>query len=318
MKEKYKIKKINQYDIFKLKNIINTKKKLLFFNFNKNKNIVIILLLLFFIFILILNKVISFKKNSTLKIVAISYSNEKYQTQLKYNKKSAIEIGKVDEYYEYGPNDIEYEFKQKNKDILSKKRGNGYWLWKPYFILKTLKQKLKDGDYLIYTDACILYKDNSRKLIDFLINKKAEIWLYKLGHFEKHWTKRDAFILMDADNTYYQETFQYNAAMQIYRKSKFTENFLNKYLYYSQDKRIITDEPNTQLLSNLDGFRDHRHDQSILSLLVKKYSQANSGNKNIDIKIINSLKSEMPYIFCHYRRMNFSNYEDLKKNCRDS
>ena len=178
MKEKYKIKKINKYDILKLKNIINNKKKLLIFNFNKNKNIVIILLILFFIFILILNKVISFKKNSTLKIVAISYSNEKYQTQLKYNKKSAIEIGKVDEYYEYGPNDIEYEFKQKNKDILSKKRGNGYWLWKPYFILKTLKQKLKDGDYLIYTDACILYKDNSRKLIDFLITLYENIFLF--------------------------------------------------------------------------------------------------------------------------------------------
>jgi len=41
----------------------------------------------------------------------------------------------VDEYYNYGPNDIDNEFKKKNIEILSQKRGNGYWLWKPYFIL---------------------------------------------------------------------------------------------------------------------------------------------------------------------------------------
>ena len=83
-------------------------------------------------------------------------SNEKYQRQLKLNKKSALEVGKVDIHYSYGPNDIDPDFQKKNKDILSRKRGNGYWLWKSYFINKTLIEKLNEGDYLIYTDACVL------------------------------------------------------------------------------------------------------------------------------------------------------------------
>lgn len=315
-------KNINKFNLTKFKSNILSKK-------NCFRNIKYILIIILFILQFYKNnKIISFginridklnneiiKKNKR-KIVAISYSNEKYQIQLKLNRKSALEIGKVDEYYEYGPNDIDSEFKKKNKDILSRKRGNGYWLWKPYFILKTLKEKLNVGDYLIYTDACILYNNKAELLVDFLINKTAEMWVYKLSFFEQKYTKRDAFILLGADLPFFSKTHQYNAAIQIYKKSIFSEKFLEEYLYYSQDKRIITDDPNTLLFPNIKGFIDNRHDQSILSILTKKYSQANSGKPNMDIKTINSLRSEMPYIFCHYRRMKFINYDDLKKKCR--
>jgi len=37
----------------------------------------------------------------------------------------------------------------------NREKGNGYWLWKRYFILKALKEKLNRDDYLIYTDAGI-------------------------------------------------------------------------------------------------------------------------------------------------------------------
>ena len=116
------------------------------------------------------------------KILAISYANKLYKRQLLLNKKTAIKVGKVDKYYSYGPDDIDPIFKEKNKDILSRKRGNGYWLWKPYFILKTLKEKLVDGDYLIYTDAGILYLDTTYKIINFLKEKNEEMWAIQLDN----------------------------------------------------------------------------------------------------------------------------------------
>ena len=132
------------------------------------------------------------------------------------NKKSAIEIGKVDEYYSYSPKDIDKKFKEKNKDILSQKRGNGYWLWKPYFILKTFKEKLKEGDYLIYTDAGILYLNSTYNIINFMIKKNVEMWGIQMPyHKEKIWTKRDAFILLCLDSPFYSETPQYMAGIQI-------------------------------------------------------------------------------------------------------
>ena len=258
----------------------------------------------------------NYNKSNQKKIIGISYSNNELQTQLKYCKKSALEIGKVDLFYDYGPNDIDIEFKQINYEILFRQNGDGYWLWKPYFILKTLKEKLEDGDYLIYTDATVLYKENVKVLIDFLQKKDEDMWFYKQNYLEKFHSKRDAFILMGADNEYYSETFSYNAAFQIYKKSKFSLKFVTDYLYYARDKRIITNDTNTLSLPNYNGYKNLSHDQTILSLLIKKYNLANSGRANINYTYINNIESEMPFIFCHYKNLSFNNYDNLKSLCK--
>ena len=255
--------------------------------------------------------------NQKYKIVAISYGSEQYDKQLEYNGKSALEIAKVNEFYGYKPKDIDHDFREKNKYILEKGRGNGYWLWKPYFLYKTLKEKLDYGDYLIYSDAAIMYVDLAQKLVDFLKEKKLDMYLHRLPHLERQYTKRDAFILLGVDQPFYAETGQFNAAFQIYRKTKFTEFFLAEYLYYAQDKRIITDDANELGVRNYDDFRDHRHDQSILSLLTKKYGQVNANKTNLDINLIKNYQEVMPTIFCHYRQRGVGSYEDLKEMCKD-
>ena len=255
--------------------------------------------------------------NKKYKIVAISYGSEQYDKQLEYNGKSALEIAKVNEFYGYKPKDIDHEFREKNKYILDKGRGNGYWLWKPYFLYKTLTEKLNYGDYLIYSDAAIMYVDSAKKLVDFLKEKKLDMYLHRLPHLERQYTKRDAFILLGVDQPFYAETGQFNAAFQIYRKTKFTEFFLGEYLYYAQDKRIITDDSNELGVSNYEDFRDHRHDQSILSLLTKKYGQVNANKTNLDINLIKNYQEVMPTIFCHYRQRGVGSYEDLKEMCKD-
>ena len=258
------------------------------------------------------------KNNETVpKIVAISYANELFERELLINKKSALEVGKVDKYYSYGPKDIDPIFQEKNKDILSRKRGNGYWLWKPYIILKTFKEKLVEGDYLIYTDAGILYRDSTYKIINFLKEQNAEMWAIQLDIVEKQYTKRDAFILLGADSPFYTDTNMYMAGIQVYRKSKFTEKFLEELLYYSQDKRIVTDEPNVLGKQNYKEFIENRHDQSVFSLLIKKYGQANSGKTNMNIEPIKKTKIAMPYIFCIYRKIDFKDYNDIKEKCNN-
>ena len=261
----------------------------------------------------------NFPGNSTkkYKIVAISYGNDRYSKQLEFNGKSALEIAKVDEFYGYTPNHIDPEFREKNKYILEKSRGNGYWLWKPYFLYRTLTEKLNYGDYLIYSDAAIMYVDSALKLVNFLNEKNVEMYTHRLPHLERMYTKRDAFILMGVDSPFYAETGQFNAAFQIYRKSTFTEFFLKEYLYYAQDRRIITDDSNEMGEGNYPGFRDHRHDQSILSLLIKKYGQVNANKTNADLEKIKNFKEVMPTIFCHYRQRGVSDYETLKNMCKD-
>ena len=268
-------------------------------------------LLLLFAFLILIKK----KKFKKPKIIAITYGSPAYKRQTYANKKSALEIGKVDEHYIYGPDDIDSEFKEKNKDILNRPRGNGYWLWKSYFIYKTFREKLNEGDYLIYTDAGILFMNSTYQLIDFLKKQKKEMWFYRLDIKERRYTKRDAFVLMDADTPFYSETYQYMAGIQVYKKSKYTEKFLEKLIYFSQDKRIITDDRNTQGLQNYPGFKDNRHDQTVLSLLIKKFGEANSGNPSETPDEINNRHIIAPTIFCIYRRAYFQDFEDLWKKC---
>ena len=255
------------------------------------------------------------KNKNRPNIVAISYADKLFHKQLLINKKSAIEFGKVDKYYSYGPNDIDVIFKNKNKDILSKKRGNGYWLWKPYFILKTFKEKLAEGDYLIYTDAGILYRNSVKLIINYLNKYNAEMWVFRLRYKEKQYTKRDTFILLGADMPFFTDTNQYMGGIQIYKKSKYTEKFLEELLYYSQDKRMITDEPNILGYNNYKEFIDNRHDQSILSILIKKYGEVNSGRTNMAIDALKKQKKYMPFIFFIYRRKKFIDYNDILNKC---
>ena len=44
-----------------------------------------------------------------------------------------------------------------------------------------------------------------------------------------------------------------------------------EWLAYLTDRRIVSDDPNVMGKDNPKSFRDHRHDQSVLSLLSKKW-----------------------------------------------
>lgn len=268
------------------------------------KKIIYIIFLIYIIFIIIsikrtknslnnnkTNKMTLSTNKRKYKIIAITYANDIYLRQITLNKKSALEIGKVDQHYSYGPNDIDKEFKLKNKEILSRKRGNGYWLWKPYIINKTIIEKLNDGDYLIYTDAGMIFMNSSHLLVDFLEKNNASFWMNKVNFKERKWSKRDAFVIMGVDKPFFTDTDQYMAGIQLYKKSSYSIKFIQEWLFYCQDKRIITDDNNTLGKNNYNDFIENRHDQTVLSLLIKKYGESNAGSSNITL---DALKRQKP------------------------
>ena len=68
--------------------------------------------------------------------ILINYADKQYEPARKWNTLTGRYIAKFDKVYEYTPNDIDQSFAKLHHDILSQKRGNGLWLWKPYFINK--------------------------------------------------------------------------------------------------------------------------------------------------------------------------------------
>jgi hypothetical protein len=198
----------------------------------------------------------------------INYANGRYLKAQEYCSQSAKSAG-FDEIISFSVNDIDREFLEKNINILSQSRGAGYWIWKPYFIKKTL-ENMNDGDLLVYSDSGSYYQESVQPLIDIIQSEKNGVLSFELtGLLERVYTKRDTFVLMGLDEPKYSETSQREATYIWLIKNEFTVNLINEYLEYAQDIRIITDSPSQN--ENFFDFQDHRHDQSIWSLLCKKY-----------------------------------------------
>jgi hypothetical protein len=76
---------------------------------------------------------------------------------------------------------------------------------------------------------------------------------------------------MDEPRAYEKKQTQRTAALQVYMKSCTTIQFAMEYLAYSADRRIISDDENVMGKLNMEGFRGNRHDQTVFSLLTKKW-----------------------------------------------
>ncbi len=201
----------------------------------------------------------------------INYANNKYKSSQKLNSKSGLEVGAFDKVISYSPKDIDTDFFQQNKSILSQKEGNGVWLWKPYFIKKSL-ETLNNNDFLFYSDSGAYFIDSIDPLINISLEYGQDIIPFELfPHLEREWTKRDTFILMDCDTRSFTDTRQRLSGFILWKKSEFTMNFINEYLQYAKDEKIITELENQCGYPNYPDFRAHRHDQSLFSLLSKKY-----------------------------------------------
>ncbi|MWB94514.1 hypothetical protein GON26_09070 [Flavobacterium sp. GA093] len=120
---------------------------------------------------------------------------------------------------------------------------------------------------------------------------------------------------MDCDNSKTIDSKQRLAGFSLWRKSDFTIKFLDEWLNFAQDERILMDEVNQLGFPNYEDFIEHRHDQSIFSLLTKKYDlkayrdPSQFGNKFCELYSM----SNYPQILVSTRQRNISLYKLLKK-----
>lgn len=204
-------------------------------------------------------------------IIAVNYADKSFQRAQKLNSKTAKQWG-ADKVIEYGPEDIDKTFRSRNQEILAVPRGGGYYLWKPYIYRKAY-DVLGEGDYLIYTDSGAIYINKIQYLIDCMEQEKVPVMIFSLEQerIEKYNTKRDAFVLTGCDEAQYTDTPQSIGGYFVCKKAPEVKAFLEEVLQYAQDIRIISDKPNVMGLPNYKEFIDHRHDQSVISLMSKKY-----------------------------------------------
>lgn len=165
------------------------------------------------------------------------------------------------------------EFWDLHGDFITKnKRGYGFWIWKPYLVQKNMNE-IKDGDYLIYADAgCEMNANGLKRLNEYIgmlddDEEQYGILSFQLTFPEYKYTKQELLHYLNCDEDLKNDN-QFIATVVILKKTKHSVSVINKWYEIACNYDLISDIKHMEQDSR---FVDHRHDQSILSVLVKKY-----------------------------------------------
>ena len=199
--------------------------------------------------------------------VFITYADKSFESKKKLALKSASLVGGFDKCIGYGPNDIDSSFYHQNLSILESKKGGGYWLWKPYFILNKLRE-LDEEDYLFYSDAGAFLTGSISHLIEVLQKSNQDVMGFETPLIEKQWTKSEVFEALECDSSAFEDSNQIMASYILIKKTEKSVSFFETFLGLATNPHYLTDSYSNSKQDN--SFIQHRHDQSIFSLLYKK------------------------------------------------
>lgn len=188
----------------------------------------------------------------------------------------------------FDENNLSEKFRSQHSSIVRKGvRGFGYWIWKPEIISQRIKS-IKTGDVLIYADVgfhiCPAGKNRLRAHIleltkshhDMLVFQASEPTEYPVYdgralplYLDSHWTKGDLLDALNMRSTPSIHTPTIGAGLIFVKKTPTAQEFIEKWRDFSNRHPGLLDDSPSQS-ENLDGFVEHRHDQSLFSLLVKR------------------------------------------------
>lgn len=204
-------------------------------------------------------------------IYFVTFADKKYAKQLERIRQEAVDFGIFKEIYAWNEDDLDGEWMSKHYDFIGRnRRGYGYWIWKPQVIYQAL-MKIPKGSVVVYADAgCKLNRKGSRMLMDLCqvakTQSSAGIVALQMRYIESEWTKMD--LMNRLGYTDYQ-SHQVQAGISVWANVDNAVSFVREWgaMCCEEGYRFVDDSPSH--VSNVPTFHEHRHDQSIFSILMK-------------------------------------------------
>jgi hypothetical protein len=170
---------------------------------------------------------------------------------------------------QFTQDDLPAAFRQRYREHLRYRRGFGFWVWKPWLILRELMEG-NDGDVVMYLDSQYLFVADPAPLWDCCERVGGALTFHQraVGWTNRQWTKRDMYIRLACDRPEYWDAVQLNCGQYVFRVGRQAVRFAAEWLASMSDLNVIDDTPST-LGPELPGKKkDHRHDQSVASLVA--------------------------------------------------
>ncbi len=218
-----------------------------------------------------------------MKKIFITYGNQPFCDTLKRLKKEAKSLGIFDKVITYTEKDLSKEVL--SSPLMQYLRGGGYWVWKPYVILKTM-QAYPDA-LIVYTDAGCSLNNNSEEWNQwFQLMQSNDVlvqayqpdtdygWNAIFGTSSTAiatWTKKQTIDYFDeriGTDKWHSFNKIWGGYLMICNKTTLMKDWLDTMLSHPE---LVIDPTEEELTDQYPDFVLHRHDQSILTALVYQY-----------------------------------------------
>lgn len=179
---------------------------------------------------------------------------------------SSINLFSEKDIFNFCPEIIPY------KKFLSSTRGYGYWMWKS-FLVSRMMELSSDDDLICYADIGCTFNDAGIARFGEYCALTSEYGslCFDLGHLERAYTKMDTYKKVFPETLDHLNTGQRCATTFLLKNTQDNINIFEEIKKISVENNhfYITDVPSQE--QNHEEFKEHRHDQSVFSLMSKKY-----------------------------------------------
>lgn len=199
-----------------------------------------------------------------MKKVLITYGDQHYKESLERIRQEATKLALFDEIYLYDNSMLPAPFNAYTEQY---SRGGGYWLWKPWIIHHTLAH-LNKGDIVVYVDAgCTLVKHKDWEYYFDRLKTKEALFFIAGGKNQK-WCKRSVFDYFNTGNDLWKFANQIQATFLMVKKTDDNEAINRWYQLAEKHPELFIDVPQEELSKEAPSFKEHRHDQSVLTACI--------------------------------------------------
>jgi len=195
-------------------------------------------------------------------------------------RRQAENFGVFKSILEYGEKNLNGDFWENHAQKMMQRRVGmpdkfyGYYACKAHFLSEALKT-IPEDDVLLHVDSgCELNRNGLDKLKQYYEEcLETNGVFFTLDLPEIQWTKMDTYRKIIGEDDEYMMTRQVISGIFFMKNTPLMREIVDKWknICVEDGGRYLDDSPSE--LPNHEVFRENRHDQSILSLLMKKYSE---------------------------------------------
>lgn len=207
-------------------------------------------------------------------IYFLSFATTNMAPSLRRIGKEARESGFFDKIYLYNEKNLDWQFRKSHRQYFRDyPRGYGYWIWKSYLISKIMREKMHEGDILVYLDAgCEIKSSGKKRFFEYveLLNVYSIVLFRETNQTERKRTKYDILQYFHVENDMNLiNSSQFLSGAIFLRKDSFSIRLINLWKETCElgKTTLLCDTPSNH--KEFDGYIENRHDQSLLSIICK-------------------------------------------------